>query len=220
MSAVPVPTPPAGRPKPGRADAGNAPGAGHRERLLDAMAASIREHGYRGTTVADVVRRARTSRRTFYQHFEDRDACFLELFDLANADLADRIAKAVNPDVPWPEQVDLTIGAYIDEVAAEPELALAFTHELTAIGDLGAERQRRELERFADLLVALVAAVGAAHPKVEPIQKTTAIMITGGLREVVAYGLENDQDLDGIKVAAAGLIKAVLDPDHRHWATG
>ena len=49
----------------------------HRERLIAAMAASIEEKGYRETFVGDVVRIARTSRRTYYEHFRDRDACFL-----------------------------------------------------------------------------------------------------------------------------------------------
>jgi AcrR family transcriptional regulator len=40
-----------------------------RGRLLEGMAAAIRETGYRDATVADVVRHARTSRRTFYEHF-------------------------------------------------------------------------------------------------------------------------------------------------------
>ena len=37
-----------------------------RRRLLDGLAASISERGYRDTTVADIVRHARTSKRTFY----------------------------------------------------------------------------------------------------------------------------------------------------------
>ncbi|MBF6248423.1 TetR family transcriptional regulator, partial [Nocardia elegans] len=40
--------------------------SGFRRRLLDGMAAAVRERGYRDATVADVVRHARTSRRTFY----------------------------------------------------------------------------------------------------------------------------------------------------------
>src|SRR6201992_4490121 len=58
--------------------------AGPRERLIAAMATSIEEKGYRDTTVADVVRIARTSRRNFYEHFADRQACFLALFDATN----------------------------------------------------------------------------------------------------------------------------------------
>src|SRR3954468_2438457 len=40
-----------------------------RRRLLDALAASIAEKGYQNTTIADIVRGARTSRRTFYENF-------------------------------------------------------------------------------------------------------------------------------------------------------
>ena len=72
--------------------------AGHRERLIAAMAASIEEKGYRDTTVADVVRIARTSRRNFYEHFDDRDACFLALFDATNDAMMREIAAAVHPD--------------------------------------------------------------------------------------------------------------------------
>ena len=46
-----------------------------RQRLIDALAASITDVGYSATTVADIVRRARTSRRTFYENFTDREAC-------------------------------------------------------------------------------------------------------------------------------------------------
>src|SRR5437763_16404106 len=43
-----------------------------RSRLLDGLAESIADNGYRNTTVAEIVRRARTSRRTFYEHFSDQ----------------------------------------------------------------------------------------------------------------------------------------------------
>ncbi|MGK2938338.1 MAG: helix-turn-helix domain-containing protein [Solirubrobacteraceae bacterium] len=41
------------------------------------MAAAIQERGLAASTVADVVRHARASRRTFYEHFRDRDDCYL-----------------------------------------------------------------------------------------------------------------------------------------------
>ena len=66
-------------------DAGEQPG--HRERLIAAMATAIEVNEYRETTVADVVRLARTSRRSFYEQFEDRDACFLALFDATNNEI-------------------------------------------------------------------------------------------------------------------------------------
>src|SRR5437764_15309842 len=105
-------------------------GSGHRERLISAMAASIEEKGYRETTVADVVRIARTSRRTFYEHFDDRDACFLALFDAVNDATMEHIAAAVSPDQPMDEQVDRALAAYIDSVTSHPALYQSFVREL------------------------------------------------------------------------------------------
>ena len=48
-----------------------------RLRLLEGLAASIGERGYRATTVADIVRHARTSKRTFYDQFASKEQCFL-----------------------------------------------------------------------------------------------------------------------------------------------
>ena len=59
-------------------------------RLMDGLAASIREKGLAGTQVSDIVRHAHASRRTFYNHFEDKEACFVELMTtLADAFLAE-----------------------------------------------------------------------------------------------------------------------------------
>ena len=56
-----------------------APAQPFRRRLLDGLAASIEERGYRETTVADIVRHARTSKRTFYDHFPTKDAAETQL---------------------------------------------------------------------------------------------------------------------------------------------
>ena len=117
--------------------------AAPRERLIDAMAASIEEKGYRDTTVADVVRIARTSRRTFYEHFEDREACFLALFDATNDATMEQIAAAVNPEEPLDEQVDHALDAYIDSVTSHPALYQSFVRELPGLGRAGADRQPR-----------------------------------------------------------------------------
>lgn len=193
----------------------------HRERLLEAMADSIREHGFRASTVADVVRRARTSRRTFYEHFADREACFLALFDAMNTVLSTYIAAALDPSATWQEQVDRAIGVYIDEVLAEPELTVACVREIPALGEAGLRAQHDEIERFADLLMALVVLVGQTDPNVEPLQRSTAVMITGGLRELIAHsavGSAEPVDPAELKRAASTVIKAVLDPAHRDGA--
>ena len=65
---------------PPDATARGPPRRGHRARLTGGLAAAIAEKGYAAVTIADVVRHARVSKRTFYEHFADKEACFLALY--------------------------------------------------------------------------------------------------------------------------------------------
>jgi AcrR family transcriptional regulator len=185
---------------------------GHRERLIAAMAASIEEKGYRQTTVADVVRIARTSRRSFYEHFEDREACFLALFDATNDATMEQIAAAVRPERPPEEQVDQALGAYIDSVIAHPALYKSFVRELPALGQAGADRQLAVIDRFAQLLVQLVESGRRKQPDVlaRPLTMDTAIMIVGGLRELAVISLQRGRDVRDLGETAGATIKAIL----------
>jgi AcrR family transcriptional regulator len=194
--------PPSGGPEP----------VGHRERLIAAMAASITEKGYRDTTVADVVRIARTSRRNFYQHFEDRDACFLALFDATNDVMMGEIAAAVRPEQPLEEQVDAAVDAYIDNVSQRPALYASFVRELPGLGQAGAERGLATLERFAGMMVALVDTSRAIQPDIgaRPLSMDTAIIIAGGLRELIVISLQRGRDVRELRASAGETVKSIL----------
>ena len=185
---------------------------GHRERLIAAMAAAIEDQGYRDTTVADVVRIARTSRRNFYEHFEDRDACFLALFDATNEAMMAQIATAVQPDRPLGEQVDAAVDAYIANVSEQPALYASFVREIPALGQAGAERGLATLERFASMMVALVDSGRAVQPDMgaRPLNMDTAIIIAGGLRELLVISLQRGRDIDELRVSAGATVKAIL----------
>ena len=186
--------------------------AGHRERLIAAMAASIEEKGYRDTTVADVVRIARTSRRNFYEHFADRDACFLALFDATNEAMMREIAEAVQSDRPLNEQVDRAVDAYIHNVAATPALYRSFVRELPGLGQTGADRGLATLERFAEMLVSFVESGRQAQPELDlrPLTMDTAIIIVGGLRELLVIALQRGRDMHELRTSAGETIKAIL----------
>lgn len=176
------------------------------------MAASIVEKGYRDTTVADVVRIARTSRRNFYEHFVDRDACFLALFDATNDAMMDAIAAAVHPDQTLDQQVDSAIDAYIDSVTRQPALYASFVREIPALGQAGAERGLATLERFAAMLVGLVDTARAVRPEIgaRPLAMDTAIIIVGGLRELAVISLQRGRDVRELRASIGGAVKAIL----------
>lgn len=185
---------------------------GHRQRLIAAMATAIEEKEYRETTVADVVRLARTSRRSFYEQFEDRDACFLALFDATNDAMMRRVAESVDVEATLDEQVDAAVAAYIASVTERPALYQSFVRELPALGAAGAERSAATLERFARTLIALVDAAGEAQPGIvrRPLTIDTAIIIVGGLRELLVFSVQSGRDLQELRATVGATVKAIL----------
>jgi AcrR family transcriptional regulator len=184
----------------------------HRERLIAAMAASVAKKGFRATTVADVVRIARTSRRTFYEQFVDRADCFLALFDATNDQTIAAIADAVDPSAPRERQIDQALGTYLDAVVASPALYQSFVRELPALGDRGAAHQLEAIERFARQLVELVELGRREQPALEvgPLTFDMAVMIIGGVRELMVIAAQQGRDVRELPPAIAAVVNAIM----------
>ncbi len=176
------------------------------------MAASVEERGYGETTVADVVRIARTSRRTFYEHFEDRADCFLALFDATNDEVIAAVAAAPEPSGPWGSQVEQALGAYLDAVISRPALFQSFVRELPALGGRGAEHQLAAIERFARQLVELVERARRAQPALDagPLGVDEAIMIVGGVRELMVIAAQQGRDVRELRPTIAAVVNAIV----------
>jgi hypothetical protein len=65
-----------------------------RERLLVGMLRAVSECGYRSMNVQDVIERAGVSRPTFYEHFANKDDCFIAAFDTCAERLRDQVSVA------------------------------------------------------------------------------------------------------------------------------
>ncbi len=122
-----------------------------RQRLLDALEAGIAEDGYPRTTVADIVRRARTSRRTFYQHFDSREGCFVALLTDANAEQVRQIAAAVDASAPWRSQVRQAIEAWISSGESRSSLMLSWIRDVPSLGAAARGLQRDAMENFIEM---------------------------------------------------------------------
>ncbi|TML95508.1 MAG: TetR/AcrR family transcriptional regulator [Actinobacteria bacterium] len=146
-------------------------------RLLEGLAASIREKGLAQTQVTDIVRHARASRRTFYKHFPDKDSCFVELTDAMSMLLLQRIDEAIDREAPLEAQIDQAIDTYADILLGEPNLAATWASP--SVGDRVIIAQREGVERYAQLLVSVVAADAerdpdsrfSRHPPAEPARQ-------------------------------------------------
>lgn len=186
--------------------------AAFRQRLLDALEESIAEDGYPGTTVADIVRRARTSRRTFYEHFDSRESCFVALLADANAEQVRQISAAVDPGAPWRSQVRQAIEAWISSGESRSSLMLSWIRDVPSLGDAARRLQRDAMENFIAMVQALGGTEEFRTAGIGPVSRQRIIMLLGGLRELTAITVEEGGRMSDITEEAVDASIALLSP--------
>jgi AcrR family transcriptional regulator len=183
-----------------------------RQRLLDGLADSIAERGYRDTTVADIVRNAKTSKRTFYGEFPSKEECFVELLRTNNEHLIAAIQAAADAEAPWEEQIRAAADAYVDHISARPAITLSWIREAPALGAAAQPLHRLAMEQLTDMLVDLTDSPGFRRAGLPPAPRPLALILLGGLRELTAQVVEHGTDLHDITEPAVIAATAILGP--------
>lgn len=119
-----------------------------RERLLEAAVRVVASKGYGATTVADLTKQAGISRTTFYEMFDDKEACFLAAYDSAADALVRRVTVAYEAEESWPARARAGLAALLGAMAEEPELARLALVEVGAAGPAAQRRYRAALQRL------------------------------------------------------------------------
>jgi AcrR family transcriptional regulator len=122
------------------------------ERILLGLCDAVYDKGYAATTLADVAKRAATSIRTFYAHYETKEEAFVDAVDLAQvqSEAAARAAARRAPD--WPHSVRAGLTALCNYYAAEPPLAETVVVEVHAAGEQALRRHEESLAAISRLL--------------------------------------------------------------------
>lgn len=108
--------------------------------------------GYAATTVADLTREAGVSRSTFYELFEDKEACFLTSYEAAFEALVPPVAAAFEAGRRWPDRVRAGLATLLDLLAADPARARLALVEVAAAGPTAQERRRAAIQTLTPLL--------------------------------------------------------------------
>lgn len=177
-----------------------------RARLLEGLAASIREKGLAQTQVSDIVAHARASRRTFYNHFPDKEACFVELMTMLSKAILDEVDRAIDREAPAETQVDQAIDKYLELLMSDLDLTRTFASP--SLGEQIVMAQRESFERSAALIVSLV----ESEPEVESIPVRRAYMLVTGLHQTLIRGLVRGDDLGEVGADFKAVLKAVILP--------
>lgn len=118
---------------------------GHRERLLRGMTDAAARDGYAKASVAKVIERAGVSRATFYEHFADKEDCFLAAYREVSSRMRSRVRDAAHGSPPScrPRAV---LEVLLAELAADPAGARLILVEALAAGPATRVEHERLIE--------------------------------------------------------------------------
>jgi AcrR family transcriptional regulator len=177
-------------------------------RLLEGLAASIREKGLAQTQVTDIVAHARASRRTFYKHFPDKESCFVELTEKISLAVLEQVGRAIDRDAPVAMQIDQAIDTYVDILLNESSLAATWASP--GLGERVVIAQRAGIEHYAELLVSVMEADAERYPDVEPVSLSRAYMVVSGVQQAIIRAVDRDEDLGDLAGEIKAFMKAVV----------
>ena len=152
-----------------------------RERIVTALVDTVAERGYNATTVANITKAASVSRRTFYEHFADKEACFLAAYEMVADHIAASMRAAADVFEEWPQKVRAALATMLRFLAGEPELARLCMIEPIAAGGEIAARHRASMQGLVEILKAGRPEHGGEHPLPEATEET----LVGGIVSLV-----------------------------------
>jgi AcrR family transcriptional regulator/DNA-binding MarR family transcriptional regulator len=123
-----------------------------RSRMLTAAVQAVEEVGYARMTVAQVIGRAKVSRKTFYDVFIDREDCFLAAFDEAIARARVLAVDAYALESGWREGIRASLARLLAFMDEEPGLAKLCVVEALGAGTRVLESRARVLDELAEIV--------------------------------------------------------------------
>ncbi len=178
-----------------------------RDRLLEAAVRVVAEKGYAAATITDLTAEAGVSRTTFYELFEDKEACFLTAYDNAVEVLVRRVLSAYESEQRWPDRARAGLAALLELLAEEPALARLALVDAGAAGPGAQRRYRAAIQR----LTPLFEEGRDFAPNGRSLPPNTSRMAIGGVTGLISDALL-DGNADGLPGLLSDLLFATLVP--------
>ena len=157
--------------------------ADQQQRLLGAMIDAVGEKGYRATTISDLVGRAGVSRKTFYEHFANKQECLLAAFDAIAEDGRRRAREAYRQvgDEHREEAVEAALRALFEATIDNPGAARLNMVEIVAAGPAGIERRERAIDQYRRFVHGIL----QRDPGDETVPDAVVRAVVGGLSRII-----------------------------------
>lgn len=184
-----------------------------RERLLAAALRATSELGYREMSVQDVLDRAGVSRPTFYEHFGNKEACFLAALDAAGERLRTRVdTAAASAEGSWRDRLRVALEELLRFAAEEPDAAATLIVEARAACPAALLRRDELLDHFA---TCLDDQIRTEPPQGSPPAAIASAGVVGGI-EALLYSRLNREEVEGLGELLPSLMYFAVLPFEGH----
>jgi AcrR family transcriptional regulator len=154
------------------------------------MAEAVAEHSYGATTIAHVVSHAGVSRKTFYEHFRDKEHCFLAMYDTGISFVLGRLAEVLEAAPDPRSRLVEGLREFLTVLSDEPAFCRAIVLEIYAVGPTGVNKRRAVLQAFAGRYLEVNRQARELDPNVAPLSGVVALGVVGAILECVADRVE------------------------------
>ncbi|MFX0578347.1 TetR/AcrR family transcriptional regulator [Nocardia nepalensis] len=182
-----------------------------RQRLLYGVTVVVADRGYLTATVADIAATAKVSRRTFYQHFPDKEACFLAAAETGRDLMIDHLeqvmARVLSEPVEPLEALRRGIREYLTLLRDEPSFARSFYLETAVAGSRAIESFERCQRWFAGFIRSWRTTADPVDPSVPD---SAYLAVTDATNEAVRRTLRAGGDLLELEDSVMYIHRALL----------
>lgn len=123
-----------------------------RTRIQSAMIELVGEGGYEAVALRRLTARAGVSTRTFYEHFEGKEECFLRTYELVVQRIGTRVVSAQAGESDWARRLELTLQGFAAELVNKPRAARLALLEIFSAGPAAHEAMARAEANFEAML--------------------------------------------------------------------
>lgn len=181
-----------------------------RMRLLEATADVVGEVGYANSSVARIIKMAGVSRETFYEHFRNKEDCYLAAQGTAVRILLGEVAReAVRESGTGSDplvRLDRLLKIYFNALMSRPLASRAFLVEVYGAGPRAIELRLQLQGRFADAIAALW---GISDPSAEPDERFACEALVAAISSLVSsrIGAGEIDQLDSLREPIVSLVE-------------
>ena len=157
-----------------------------RVRMYGAMIESVARKGYAKTSVADVISLAGVSRRAFYEHFPNKEACFIATHNIAARRTSKAMLHGWESERGWANRLHAATRAMLTDIERYPK-----SSHLVMVDVLGLGRKAYDCIRAYNVLFERSIVTGfVLSPDGAMCSPVAPRAIVGGVRHVLSERID------------------------------